>query len=70
MVISVTPRYNPNDSEIPLAATRQELCIYANQLADAIKEAIIANFCLSIAHWKHLLGSLSRCQFFTKPVSI
>lgn len=48
MVIGVNPRYNPNDSEIPLAVTSQESCVYANCPADAIKQDITAKFCLSI----------------------
>ena len=30
MLVGVTPRYNPNDSEIPLAVTSQELSVYTN----------------------------------------
>lgn len=68
MVISEAPRYNPSDSEIPLAVASQELCIYADAPADAFKQDIIAEFGLSTVNWKLVFWSLSRCQYFSKQV--
>lgn len=65
VVISVALRFNPSDSEIPLAVTSQELCICVDRPADGFKQGIIAELGLSIVHWKLFFQSLFRCQYFS-----